>query len=46
MNANFKATILGFDEESEQSLEKLKKLMSPRAFRRYVDENPNFFSVE
>jgi Tfp pilus assembly protein PilF len=40
------AAILGFDEESEQSLEKLKKLMSPRAFRRYVDENPDFFSVE
>ncbi len=40
------AAILGFDEESELSLEKLKKLMSPRAFRRYVKENPDFFSVE
>ncbi len=40
------AAILGFDEESEQSLEKLKKLMSARAFRRYVEENPDFFSVE
>ncbi|MFM9838923.1 MAG: tetratricopeptide repeat protein [Cyclobacteriaceae bacterium] len=40
------AAILGFDEESELSLEKLKKLMSARAFRRYVEENPDFFSVE
>jgi hypothetical protein len=40
------AAILGFDEESELSLEKLKKLMSAKAFRRYAEENPDFFSVE
>jgi Tfp pilus assembly protein PilF len=40
------AAILGFDEESEQSLDRLKKLMSARAFRRYVEENPDFFLVE
>jgi hypothetical protein len=40
------AAILGFDDESEESLAKLKKLMSQKAFRRYVEENPDFFSVE
>jgi hypothetical protein len=40
------AAILGFDDESEQSLDKLKKLMSPSSFRKYVEENPDFFSVE
>lgn len=39
------AAILGFDEESEQALEKLKKLLSPIAFNRYVQENPDFFEV-
>ena len=39
------AAILGFDEESEQALEKLKKLLSPIAFNRYVRENPDFFDV-
>jgi hypothetical protein len=39
------AAILGFDEESEQALEKLKKLLSPIAFNQYVRENPDFFEV-
>lgn len=39
------AAILGFDEESEQALEKLKKLLSSIAFNRYVSENPDFFEV-
>jgi hypothetical protein len=40
------AAILGFDDESEESLEKLRKLMSPHSFRRYAEDNPDFFSVE
>jgi hypothetical protein len=50
--SDFVSEILNFKDYGEgtdlrrQSLEKLKKLMSSRAFRRYVEENPDFFSVE
>ncbi|MFM8914479.1 MAG: tetratricopeptide repeat protein, partial [Flammeovirgaceae bacterium] len=40
------AAVLGFDEESEEALEKLRKLMTPTAFNAYVRENPDFFEVE
>ena len=40
------AAVLGFDEESEEALEKLRKLMNGRAFNAYVRENPDFFEVE
>ena len=40
------AAILGFDDESQQSLDKLQKLMRPEAFKKYVKENPDYFEVE
>jgi predicted Zn-dependent protease len=40
------SAILGFEEESAEALEKLRKLMSPHTFNAYVRENPDFFEVE
>lgn len=40
------AAVLGFDEESEEALEKLRKLMTPRAFNAYVRENSDFLEVQ
>ncbi|MFM7856337.1 MAG: tetratricopeptide repeat protein, partial [Flammeovirgaceae bacterium] len=40
------SAILGFDDESAEALEKLRKLISTQAFNTYVLENPNFFDVE
>jgi hypothetical protein len=40
------AAVLGFDEESEEALEKLRKLMTARGFNAYVRENPDFFEVQ
>ena len=40
------AALIGFDEEANESLEKLKRLLPARAFNRYVAENPDFFDIE
>ncbi len=40
------AALIGFDEEANESLEKLKRLLPPRAFNTYVTENPDFFDIE
>ncbi|MBL7869980.1 MAG: hypothetical protein JNM78_00100 [Cyclobacteriaceae bacterium] len=40
------AALIGFDDEANESLEKLKRLLSPRAFNTYVAENPDFFDIE
>lgn len=40
------AAILGFDDEAEESLEKLKAILPRSSFNRYVKENPDFFDVE
>lgn len=40
------AALIGFDDEANESLDKLKRLLSPRAFNTYVAENPDFFDIE
>ncbi len=40
------AALIGFDDEANESLEKLKRLLPPRAFNAYIAENPNFFDIE
>jgi hypothetical protein len=40
------AAIIGFDDEAEESLEKLKALLPRSSFNRYVKENPDFFDIE
>lgn len=40
------AAIIGFDDEAAESLEKLKSILPPSSFNRYVKENPDFFDVE
>lgn len=40
------AALIGFDEEANESLEKLKRLLPPQAFNAYVAENPDFFDIE
>jgi Tetratricopeptide repeat len=40
------AAIIGFDDEAEESLEKLKAILPRSSFNRYVKENPDFFDVE
>ncbi len=39
------AAIIGFDDEAAESLEKLKALLPPSSFNRYVRENPDYFDV-
>ncbi|MDZ7649349.1 MAG: hypothetical protein U5K54_20545 [Cytophagales bacterium] len=42
------AALIGFDEEANQSLNKLKALLPARYFNRYqyIKENPNFFDID
>lgn len=40
------AAIIGFDDEAQESLEKLKALLPRSSFNRYVKENPDFFDIE
>lgn len=40
------AALVGFDDEAEESLNKLRGLLSPQAFNRYIEENPDFFSID
>ncbi|MBX2915557.1 MAG: hypothetical protein KF856_09850 [Cyclobacteriaceae bacterium] len=40
------SAIIGFDEEANESLEKLRKLITPRSFNRFISENPDIFSVQ
>ncbi|HNV29961.1 MAG TPA: hypothetical protein PKJ83_12535 [Cyclobacteriaceae bacterium] len=40
------AALIGFDDEASESLDKLKTLLPPRAFNRYVKENPDYFDIE
>ncbi len=40
------AAIIGFDDEAEESLGKLKALLPRSSFNRYIKENPDFFDVE
>lgn len=37
---------IGFDDEAIASLEKLRYLLSPQAFNRFVAENPDIFTVQ
>lgn len=39
------AALLGFDDEADESLTKLRGLLSSRSFNRYIEENPDFFSI-
>lgn len=40
------AAKIGFDAEATESLEKLRQLLSIRAFNRFVTENPDIFTVQ
>ncbi len=40
------AAIIGFDDEAEESLEKLKALIPRSSFNRYINGNPDFFDIE
>jgi hypothetical protein len=40
------AAIIGFDDEAQESLEKLKAILPRSSFNRYIKENPDFFDVE
>jgi len=40
------AASIGFDEEAAGSLEKLRGLVSPHVFNRFVTENPDIFTVQ
>lgn len=40
------AAKIGFDEEATESLEKLRQLLSIRAFNRFVTDNPEIFTVQ
>lgn len=40
------AALIGFDDEANESLEKLKRLLPARVFNAYVAENPDYFDIE
>lgn len=40
------AALLGFDDEADESLKKLKKLLPTNLFNQYIRENPDFFSID
>ncbi len=40
------AALVGFDDEADESLTKLRELLPPWSFNRYVKENPDFFDIE
>lgn len=40
------ASLIGFDNEASESLEKLRHLLQPRAFNQFVTENPDIFTVQ
>jgi len=40
------AALVGFDDEANESLEKLRLLLPVRAFNTYVAENPDYFDIE
>lgn len=40
------AALIGFDDEANESLEKLRLLLPVRAFNTYVAENPDYFDIE
>jgi hypothetical protein len=40
------AALIGFDDEASESLDKLKDLLPPRSFNRYIKENPDYFDIE
>lgn len=40
------AALIGFDDEARESLDKLKKLLPPGSFNRYIKENPDYFDIE
>lgn len=39
------AAVLGFDDESQEALDKLRKYLRPAAFNQYIKENPDFFDI-
>lgn len=40
------AALVGFDDEAAESLDKLRGLISTKAFNQYLKENPDFFTLE
>ncbi|MCU0368093.1 MAG: hypothetical protein MUF39_04605 [Cyclobacteriaceae bacterium] len=40
------AALIGFDEIASDGLDKLKGLISPASFNRFINENPDYFSLE
>lgn len=40
------AAKIGFDTEATESLEKLRQLLSVRAFNRFISENPEIFTIQ
>ena len=40
------AALIGFDDEANESLENLKRLLPARVFNAYVAENPDYFYIE
>lgn len=40
------AALIGFDKEATEGIEKLRVLISTRAFNLYLKENPDYFSLE
>ncbi|MBX2900544.1 MAG: hypothetical protein KF775_12890 [Cyclobacteriaceae bacterium] len=40
------AAQIGFNEQAQQSLDKLKSLIAPRTFNRFIQANPDIFSIE
>lgn len=40
------AALIGFDDEANESLDKLRTLLPARYFNQYIKENPDFFDIE
>jgi hypothetical protein len=40
------SALMGFNQEAEESLQKLKQLISPASFNQYLKENLDFFQLE
>lgn len=37
---------LGYEKEADQALEKLRKLVSPQSFNRFIEQNPKIFTIQ
>ncbi|MBX2896628.1 MAG: hypothetical protein KF763_14380 [Cyclobacteriaceae bacterium] len=40
------SALIGFEDEANESLEKLRKLLSPKSFNKFITENPDIFTVQ